>query len=175
MKKIFLLTLLSVFLLSAFSQTLPGSPEVITKISITKSADDEEGENFNNRGIWIFFWKYVMSYPDPDGNGVWLRCTGWGKKICAPKATEMASCISNRGIAPEMITNCCESIIQESDELISRGIYSGTLTKKIAFSDFQAGERNSYLIFRIDWNHDPVKPYNGKSEITISKINSLGF
>jgi len=175
MKKIFLLSLLSVFLLSAFSQTLQDNSEIITRISITKSADVEDEENFLQRGIWIFFWKYVTTYPDPDGNGFWVHCYGWGLKICAPKPADIAPYFNLRGVAPEMITHSCESIIQESDKLISNGMYAGSLTKKIALLDFQAGDRNSYLVFRIDWNHDPVRPYNGKAEITISKINNLGF
>ena len=181
MKKIFLLTLLSVFLLSAFSQTLPGGPEIITKINITKTAefDDEDDGEFRlpDHGWWIFFWRTVITIPTPDG-GYIVQCYGRGWRICIIRPERVMSLMDwcmQRGIDRELVERSYESLYDESDERIANGEYRGSISKKIAFQGDQNGARETYLLFQMNWEHNPRNPRNGKAEIIISTTNKLGF
>jgi len=185
MKKIFLLTLLSVFLLSVFSQTLPSNPEVIAKINITKYADpDDEILQSSNQGQglgpghgwWIFFWKEVKTFPMPNG-GVLLICSGFGWKLCIVKFSEfevLTNWCATRGIDSEFVEKTYQGIIEESDEKAANGEYIGSITKKIAFPAIQ-GSKETYLLFQMNWEYEPTNLRNGKAEITISTTNNLGF
>ena len=176
MKKIFLLTLLSVFLLSAFSQITDGNAEIITKIKITKEIDDSEIDPGTQFGFWIFFYKNVSSKPTEDG--IIVTCTGWGFRMCLPKLKDNAGGTNHsliRGISADLVDSSCESVIEECENRIAHGEYQGTLTKKFAYSDPMANNRAAYLILQMNWANDPKKPYNGKAEITISKINDFGI
>ena len=176
MKKIFLFTLLSVFLLSAYSQITDGNAEIITKINITKEIDDKEIDPDTQFGFWIFFYRTVVTKPTE--GGVTVTCSGWGWKMCIPRFKELVT--SNhlfllRGISVETVENSCENLVEECENRISRGEYQGSLTKKIALSDPLSGNKTSFLILQMNWNNDPKKPYNGTAEIIISKINDFGI
>jgi len=172
MKKIFLLTLLSVFFLSAFSQYTT-APEVLNKITITKNiAPSEFGGGDINYGFWFLFYKIV--YVEPCGEGVCIYCSGWGGKFCLPKLKPFMN-NNIRGIETSEVAQTCENLIEESDNRIVNGELSGTLSRKIAFNDPLNNGRTSYLLFQIKWEHDPRHPYNGTAEITISKTNNLGL
>ena len=178
MKKIFLLSLLSVFFLSAFSQVIDGNAEVITKINIIRSSEDISpiSNDVNLKpetGIWIFFWGNVTTYHNPDG-GVTVMCSGWGLKLCVPKM-KGSHISSNRGISEDAVEKTCEDIVTESDDLVSHGECKGSVTKKIAFSDPQANGRTSYLIYQMNWDYDAKNPRNGTAEIIITKVNNLGI
>jgi len=170
MKKIFLLTLLSVFLLSAFSQNSV-EPEIIDKITITKYIEPSEFEGGNIQyGFWFLFYKYV--YSEPCGNGVCVYCSGWGKKCCFPKLKLYLKPV--RGFETNEIANTCENLIEASEQKIVNGELSGTLSQKIAFNDPLSNGKIAYLLIQIKWEHDPIHPYNGKAEIIISKTNNFG-
>jgi hypothetical protein len=168
MKKIFLLTLISVFFLSAFSQSAPKT-EIIAKFDLVKFVEDDDIPDIQN-GFWIFFYKTVQIIYHPNGSFT-VYCSGWGKKMCWAK---IANYVQYRGIASETIEKTCEELKNESDEQIAKGVFSGTSTRKVAQLDLN-GRIDSYLIFKIDWDHDPRKPYNGKAEITITKTDKLAF
>jgi hypothetical protein len=174
MKKIFLLTLLSVFLLSAFSQVSVGYTEPIYKVSFNKSIEDEEIQRLPYYWGFLraFLYKYVNVVFLPNGD-VQVTCSGWGLKMCAPIYRGMLPEVM--GVEPQVIENTCEDMITDYDEQVVNGVPVGTTTKKIAFADPQSGGRTAYLLFQLNWNHDPQKPYNGRAEITISKTNDLGF
>jgi hypothetical protein len=170
MKKIFLLTLLSVFFLSAFSQ-YSGETEVLSRVTITKSIDPLEYEGGEIQyGFWFLFYKYV--YSEPCGDGVCVYCSGWGRKCCFPKIKIKKPV---RGVDTEVMEQTCENLMEESDQQIVNGELSGALSRKIAFNDPLNNGKISYLIFQIKWEHDPKYPYNGKAEITVSKTNNLGL
>jgi len=59
--------------------------------------------------------------------------------------------------------------------LAAAGEYTGSTTKKIAFSDPEANNGVSYLLFQMNWNYCPENPYNGTAEIIISKTNKFGL
>jgi hypothetical protein len=164
MKKIFLLSLLSVLFLSAFSQLLPGTPEIITTISITKSIPDDEIDHlqcFSWNILRMFFYRDVKL--EPTGNGGYnVYCSGFGTRMCSSIFYEFLI----RGVAPEIVGNICDRIIGESEECIANGEYKGTISRKIASQDNQ-----SIFVFTIHWDNDPTKPYNGKAEIIISKFD----
>jgi len=175
MKKIFLLTLLSVFFLSAFSQITTGDAEILGKISITKYINDNEIEQQPEQGWWFLFYKTVTTEITSDG--VSIYCSGWGWKICSPKLKGWFSSIISlfRGVSIDLVEQTCENIFTESENRIANGEFNGSITKKIAFSDPQSGTRESYILFQMYWNHDPNKPYNGTAEIIISKTNHFGL
>ena len=182
MKKIFLLSLLSVFFLSAFSQTQStiGNAEIITKINIDRNSDDIEAissatieEPGNINGWWIFFWRTVKQTPTE--SGFMLECSGWGLKCCFPRLKAFSTGNSIRGISTEAIDQICEDLVLESNSRAVQGECKGSLTKKIAFNDPETGGRISYLIYQMDWNYDPKNPRNGKAEITIFKTKNLGI
>ena len=174
MKKIFLLSLLSVFFLSAFSQVIGGNAEIITKINIIRSSDDDvpnisEETTIPETGLWIFFWKRVSTKHGPDGE-VTVTCYGWGLKLCVPNMKNS----SIRGISTDAVEKTCEDIVTESDDRASQGEYKGSLTKKIAFND-PSGGKTSYLIYQMNWDYDPQNPRNGTAEIIITKVDNLGI
>ena len=175
MKKIFLLTLLSVFFLSAFCQTSTDGTEIISKISVNKFIADEEMDDPLLGPSWWWFWKpfylYVNETQTP--TGVILTCEGRGWKLC--RAKRFFNTASIRGLAPELVENTYERINDEYEDRIIAGEYRGSITKKIAFSDPLANGRTSYLLFLMNWDNDPIKHYNGKAEIIISKTNDLGI
>ena len=177
MKKIFLLSLLSVFFLSAFSQVAIGDAEIITKININRSSPElgqssYEGNLGGETGWWIFFWNTVISSSTPEG-GVSLQCSGWGWKFCTPKFDRMNCPV--QGVSSEAVEKTCENIVTESDELAAHGEYKGSITKKVAYNDPQANGRVAYLIYQMNWDYDPSNPRNGKAEIIISKTKNLGI
>jgi hypothetical protein len=174
MKKIFLLTLLSVFLLSAFSQNTAGTTEIISQVTLNKYIDDDEVE-LAQGGLWgffrMFFYKNVTTIVKPDGS-VQVNCSGWGFKWCRPVYRGMLPDIA--GVDAEVMASTCEKTIDDYDQQVANGVPVGSVSKKMAFSDPRSG-RAAYLIFQVNWNHDPQKPYNGRAEITILKTNDLGF
>ncbi|MCL1850798.1 MAG: hypothetical protein FWF70_05280 [Bacteroidetes bacterium] len=172
MKKIFLLSLLSVLLLSAFSQTSNEKPEIIAKINISTSMTDEEGAQSIERGIWIFFYKYVTTTYLP-GGGIKITCSGWGLKFCIPHARDLQNGFLTAN--PELIDQIFEELITESNELIAQGKFEGSISKKVLISSSYESEKDYYLLFLMNWKTDPEKPYNGQAEIIISKTNKLGF
>jgi len=171
MKKIFLLTLLSVFILSAYSQYTSTNPEIITKINIIKSAEDDEIPASYERGWFIFFYKEVKTIPSQ--YGLIVTCKGWGWKICYHR--NAVAYILLRGIAPELVEATCEDLVSESEERIIDGAFQGSITRKIALRDDHNGGNSTYFLFKIDWDHDSENIRNGTAEITISKVTSLGF
>jgi len=172
MKKIILLSLLSVFFLSAFCQTTHGSTEIITKINITKSAVEDFGDSEIDQGFWILFWRTVTSFVDDDG-GVWIYCCGWGWKICQPAKEHYSH--NNRGLDAKMLETTCEDMIAESDERVINGEYNGSITKKIAYSDPSSNSRISYILFQMDWDYERGNPRNGRAEIIISRTSDFGL
>ena len=177
MKKIFLLSLLSVFFLSAFSQIVSGDAEIISKINIIRSSDGSEitselGNQSHELGFWIFFWNSVTTIYSDDGS-VTVLCSGWGMRICAPRLKGHSS--SSRGISSEAMEQTCEDIVADSDARASQGEYKGSLTRKTAFNDPLANGRIAYLIYQMNWDYDPRNPRNGKAEIIISKTYNLGI
>ncbi|MCL2245930.1 MAG: hypothetical protein FWC10_02315 [Lentimicrobiaceae bacterium] len=172
MKKIFLLSLLSVLFLSAFSQNFNSNNttnvEILEKIHIITSMDDEEGVLAMERGWWIFFYKNVKTTKLPNGT-IQLNCSGWGWKVCLPYL------YSSSGNISSILDEILEELITESNEQIARGEFHGTISKKIAIPGTIPGERELFLLFLMNWKNDPEKPYNGEAEIIISKTNKLGF
>jgi len=176
MKKIFLLTLLSVFFLSAFSQTSTNGTEILTKIQISQFIDDDEiGDPLLGPGWWWKpFYKIVQKIPRP-GGGVTVICEGRGWKLCWARRGVTNDMPVVRGLSSEVIEDTHEKLITEYEERFANKEHSGSITKKIAFSDPLTNGRTSYLILQIKWDNDPKKPCNGKAEITISKTNDLGI
>jgi hypothetical protein len=171
MKKFFLLTLISVLFLSAFSQSAFLTPEVIAKIDFTKYIDDDEIPD-TQFGWWIFCYREVHYVMLPDGT-ISVNCFGWGRLFCWAKFWDF---MTYRGISAETIDQTCEELRTLSDEQIAQGVFQGSVTKKIACVDpLSNGRIDSYFIFQMNWDHDPQKPYNGRAEITILKTNNLGF
>jgi len=184
MKKIFLLSLLSVFFLSAFCQ-ISSDIEVLTKINITRSADvpaarlaseshetvlDDFDLGWPN---WWFLYKTVKTEKLP--NGTWLiTCLGNGWKACMPSLRIIFQMIF-RGADQSLMESTCENLVMESEELAATGTYKGSITKKVAFPDSEANSRESYLLFQMNWNYCPENPYNGTAEIIISRTNRFGL
>jgi hypothetical protein len=182
MKKIFLLSLLSVLLLSAFPQSLTNGTEVLAKISVVTNDDDPSDPSDLStpsrapHGWWIFFWKYVTTSPTPDG-GIMLTCSGRGWKICILPFRDVAPleawCVKN-GIEIESVEKAYESLFEEASDRAGDGEYRGSVTKKIAFQNRLDG-RETYLLFLMNWECDPKNPRNSKAEITISTTDRFGF
>ncbi|MDR2972793.1 MAG: hypothetical protein LBU83_12855 [Bacteroidales bacterium] len=171
MKKILLLTLLSVFFLSAYCQNSVGSTEIITKINIIRSAEDD-GDIEN--GWWFLFWKNVATIHTPEG-GVFIVCSGWGWKLCLPPIRDHFEDSYCRGISVEALEKTCETVVLESDERALDGEYRGSITKKIALEDKDTPNRVSYILFQMNWNYDPSNIRNGTAEIIISKTSDFGI
>ena len=167
MKKIFLLTLLNVFFLSAFCQRVASNTEIITVITLEKYIPDDEIEkaNFPWQMLRAFFYRDVRTVPSPDG-GVVVYCSGWGFKTCMPSFDLLLF----RGVSSETIENTCSILIQESETCVVNGTFKGTLSKKITAPTLQ-----NYWLFTINWNYDPKNHYNGKAEIIISKTDDFGL
>jgi len=166
MKKIFLFTLLSVLFSTTFCQTSTSGTEIITRITINKNIDEKEFQDIERlSGFYWNLYKWVISDVLPGGQSV--KCYGLG----------IASCfvffevpINFRGISPEAAQSTCNNLIQESDERVLNGEYRGSLTRKVEISETQ-----SFILYQINWNYDPEKPYNGNAEIIISKTDNFGF
>ena len=174
MKKIFLLSLLSVFLLSAFSQN-SGEPELLAKISISKYiAPSEFGGDDVSRGLLGFFYRDVVTHMELNGD-ITLTCRGWGWNICVPTFSSYLNFRQIGENGTEMVNNSCQEIVKESDKLILNGEYSGTISQKIAIPDPNNNGKILYILVQNKWDHDPKYPYNGKAEITISITNKLGL
>ncbi|MDR2972792.1 MAG: hypothetical protein LBU83_12850 [Bacteroidales bacterium] len=169
MKKILLLTLLSAFFLSSFCQNIIGNPEIIAKISIIRSADEDDEVSSNEPNLLPFFWGNVITIPYTDGLYIVL-CSGFGPNFCLPPKKEINSLF--RGMDQRIVENTFENIYLESEEHVSNGEYRGSISKKIAISDL-SGNRVSYILFQMDWNYEPQNPRNGKAEIIISKVNNF--
>jgi hypothetical protein len=73
-----------------------------------------------------------------------------------------------------MLESSCEDLVKESENNILNGVFSGVASQKIAFLDPNTG-KTSYVFIQIRWDHDPLHPYNGEAEITISKSTNLGL
>jgi hypothetical protein len=174
MKKIFLLSLLSVLFLSAFSQIIE-TPKILSKINITRiSGDDEEGIS-QNRGWWIFFYKKVTTQYNPNGS-ITLICTGWGWKVCIANFNVMPNLMEwaqRGGFDNQIIENTLPSVFEESDSRAENGEYSGNISKKLALRN--ANNESVYLLFSMNWEYDRKNPRDGKAEIIISTTNHLGF
>ena len=173
MKKIFLLSLLSVLLLSAFSQKPGGSPEILAKINITAYMDDDEGYQAMGRGIWLFFYKKVTTTRLPNW-GFMIECTGWGLKMCVPRFTDVIFLEELENYS-ETIDKIFEELIIESSQQSSRGVNQGSISKKISLLGDRTSEKELYLFFQMNWSNELEKPYNSQAEIIISKTNNLGF
>ena len=170
MKKIFLLSLLGVFFLSAFCQLSDGTTEILTKISITKQIDDSELPPDFMPYSWNLY-SYVIY--DPFGGGV--NCFGWGGRLCIPRFDKLYNSLYYRGMPTDAIVKTGETLVEESDALVAKGEYKGSLTKKIAYPDPQFGGKQSFILLQMNWDNDPKKPYNGKAEIIISKTDNFGL
>jgi hypothetical protein len=174
MKKILLLSLLSVLFLSAFSQIIE-NPVILSKIDITRvSGDDDEGIS-QNRGWWIFFYKKVTTQYKPNGSII-LTCTGWGLKLCIPTYHVMQNLwewAQRGGIDSQLIENTLQSILEESDSRAEKGEYNGNISRKLALRN--ANNAVVYLMFSMNWEYDEKSPRDGKAEIIISTTNNLGF
>ena len=170
MKKIFLLSLLSVLFLSAFCQFSDGRTEIITKINITKYIDDSEISEDSQISFMPLRYNYVIQ--DPIGT---ILCYGRGWRLCFPRLDNICSLLEYRGISTDVIEKTCENIVEESDALVVNGEYKGSLTKKIAFSNPQFGGKQSFILLQMNWDNDAKKPYNGKAEIIISQTNDFGL
>jgi hypothetical protein len=166
-KKIFLLSLLSVFLLPAFSQNSGDNIEILAQITINRSADaDEIGwelEQINRFPMWIPLYRWVTTDPFPNGYAV--DCSGMGLNFCMPKLPP----VFYRGVPNETVENAIEEMITDSGEQIKNGEYRGTISRKIVAADGQ-----SFLLFQMNWESDPKNIRNGRTEIIISKINDFG-
>jgi len=170
MKKIILLTLLSVFFLSAFCQT-PVNSEIITKINITRNIDDTEEVPEIERGFWIFFYNSVHTEYLPEG-GVVVACFGWGLKMCLPSRGTIVTLHEQYGTIMEQT---CTDILSESDSRLADGEIRGSISRKVSIPRGLALGNDSYLLFQMNWENDPQKPYNGRAEIIISKISNFGL
>jgi len=179
LKKIFLLTLLSVFFLSAFSQTF-GNTEVLATISINKSAEPGSGIDISTPDddiqlAWPSWWFLYRVVETQVGNGyVTVTCYGGGFKLCMIKWKDIWKNLF-RGyeiqVQAEVLDATCDELVTNSEELIANGVYNGSLSKKIAIPD----DRTNYILFQMNWKNDPENPYNGQAEIIISKTDKLGF
>jgi len=180
MKKLFLLSLLSVLFLSAFSQITPSKPEILERIEIFGSADDDSGDaevGIDQRGFWILFYKNVKTIYLP-GWGVSVTCTGWGWKACIaafPNLWGLWHYIQQTGLDAGIVENMYNSLYEECASRAGEGDYQGSVTKKLAFLDARQGYKESYLLFTMNWDIEQNNPQNCKAEIIISTTNSLGF
>jgi hypothetical protein len=171
MKKIFLLSLLSVLLLSAFSQISTGSTEVITQVNISTADEDGGSETNAPLGWWLFFWRNVKTTPLP-GGGIMVTCTGLGWRMCIASYHELGELFnycSTRGIDSRLVEQTYSSLYDESGERVANGEFSGSISKKIAVGN------NTLMLFQMKWIADPKNSRNCNAEIIISKTNTLGF
>ena len=184
MKKIFLLSLLSVLILSAFSQISSSNIEILAKINITRIAEDaidEDGadDNFDDLYLapwwprWWFLYKEVRTEVFPGGAIVYCLGNGW--HWCSIRLRDVINVSSVRGVDSETIDATYQDMIEKSEEQAAGGEYQGSITKKIAYPDPDRDGKESYLLFQMKWDYDPINPYNGKAEIIISKTDNLGF
>ena len=139
MKKIFLLSLLSVFFLSAFCQNSDGATEIITKFNITKHIDDSEIPV--RLPYPSFKFGYLIITMDYFGR---ITCFGLGPTKCFT-FSDIFNSRQYRDLPIDAIEKTGEALVEESDELVAKGEYKGSLTKKIAFSDPQSNGQLSFL------------------------------
>jgi hypothetical protein len=170
MKKIFLLSILSVSFLSAFCQNSIGDTEIINKINIIKSIDDSEIPDDPLLRPWPMYYRTILL--NPFGG---FACLGWGTNCCFPDFRDILGPLYYRGMPTDVIEKTCETIVEESDERIGKGEYTGSLTRKIAYPDPQSDGKQSFILLQMNWDNDPEKPYNGKAEIIISKTDNFGL
>ena len=172
MKKTFLLTLIGVFFLSAFGQTVPASAtELIAKINVVKHVDDDEISKVA-MGWWLFAWREVKVEPVP--GGLTITCIGRGWNLCMLRFADWKEVKKLSDAVIPVIHEAYVELITESDERMANGTRQGSHSKKVAFLDPQTNKQ-SYFILQMTWDNDPQKPYNGKAEISIYKTNNLGF
>ena len=189
LKKIFLLTLISVFFLSAFSQSTSGT-EVLYRINIDRTAESvapnedptvvneicniEEPQLFP---FWPWWWPlYRIVSVDAGPGYATVSCIGHGWKFCWASFIKIWSKIAEKergvqAIQQEVAETTYESLITESEELAANGVYKGSLSKKLAIP----GDKLNFVFFQMNWNYDPKNTYKGQAEIIISKTNNLGF
>jgi len=185
MKKLFLLSLLSVLFLSAFCQlTSRETTEIIAKVNILRSADfsDDSRATFQSSGpiviedeleadlqLWPRWWfLYKRVYTFPIAGGYIIKCEGHGFRLCWLRPWVLTQNLDNsRGADVEAIEGTYSNFIAESENLAADGMYYGSITKKVAIAD-------QYYLFQMNWDYDKNNPYNGRAEITISKTTTLG-
>ena len=175
MKKIFLLSLISVLFLSAFSQIASNDSEILAQISITTSADADDEADIELFPWWPRWWfLYKEVYTEVIPGSASIRCEGYGWKMCILKL----SAILKRdisGIEMETLESLYQKMIETRNEMAEMGENSGELTRKIAYSDPERNGATSYILIQMNWINKPENPRSGKAEILISKTNRLGF
>jgi len=191
-KKIFLLTLFSVFFLSAYSQFSTGT-EILARINIDRNAEpnvtldnDRESLDISVTGMeigdeddplyvsggsyWLPLYKYV--YVDKGHDWVTLRCEGRGWQICKILWMDVINIYNTiRGLSVEAAEATLSNIFTDSEEQVANGVYQGSVSKKLAI----LGDKTNFILFQMNWNYDPTNAYNGQAEIIISKTDNLGF
>jgi len=177
MKKIFLLSLLSVLLLSVYSQNSSSKPEVLAKISISKIADDlDEDPPIIAAPWWPSWWfLYKDVYTEIYPGGAIVNCIGQGWHWCRIHLKDLLSSVYVRGMAAEAVDGTYQDMLEESEELLAKGEFQGSITKKISYPDPDRNGKESYLLFQMKWENDFNNPYNGQTEIIITKTDNLGF
>jgi hypothetical protein len=168
MKKIFLLSLLSVFLLSTFSQNYEVKPEILTQIQIVKSADlddDDLGQELLPGGLWWWHLYKWVTYEIHQWGFV-VRCYGFGPLLCMQ--FNLRGLIND--LPEETSERTVQELISESGERALKGEYRGSSSKKIVPMDGKF-----YIFFQINWDYDPKNIRNGNAEIIISKIANFGL
>jgi len=168
MKKIILLSLFSVFCLSAFCQLSYGGTEILAKFNITKYIDEKEIPDDPYFLPWLFHYDRIST--DFSGN---LICIGIGRMPCLVNIHTLLHSNHFRDLPTDLIEASYENITEESDALVAQGLFKGSLTKKIAIPETQSGGKQSFILLQMNWDYDPQKPYNGKAEIIISKTNDF--
>lgn len=174
MKKNFLLSLLSILSLSAFSQISVENPEVLVRIDITMNDDtnDDSIERIPNYPWWLFRYRNVLTEYYP--GGVNISCTGFGLFMCFPFFQDIAN-FSIRGLAIETLEATYKDMIETSRALAANGEFYGSVTRKLAYQDQERGNLLSYILFQINWDNEPYNPLNGKAKIIISKTTNFGM
>ena len=192
LKKIFLLTLFSVFFLSAFSQ-FSNSTEILARIYIERSADpnvtivDDRGLlDISVTGIEIDDYDDPLYEPGAgwsstrfrvvnvvECNGCYtLTCWGEGRKKCKLRWIDMVKIVVVvRGLSEEAAETALSDVFTDSDEQVANGVYQGSVSKKLAIP----GDKTNFIFFQMNWNYDPTNAHNGQAEIIISKTDNLGF
>ena len=172
MKKIFLLSLLSILLLSTFSQISGNSPEILANINITMI--DDVNDNADERGPFfpweMFLYRYILT--EYYAGGWYIVCSGFGPYVCFSLPLESLN-FNIRGVAMETIENTYQEMIETIKQQVANREYQGSITRKCAYPDPERGHLTSYILFQMHWDNDPKNPRNGKAKITISKTNDL--
>ena len=172
MKKIYLLSLISILLTPAFSQISIEKPEILATVDITMNDDivDDPIERLPHKPWWLFLYRNVVTEWYPEGTSV--TCGGFGIYICFPTFSEFMK-INIRGIASETLETTYKEMIEASKEQAANGEFQGSITRKLAYPDPERAHSTSYILFQMYWNNEPDNPRNGKAKIIISKKNDF--